>query len=328
MKFILRPLKELYASLSKFVHERWALLFPAWYAKYIYKKITHKRLNLKNPKDFQEKNQWLKVYSDTSQWTDLADKYKVRDYVTQCGLGDTLVKLYGVWERAEDIDFNALPEKFVLKTNHGFRRVILVEDKSKLDIPKTVKKLNTWVKERYGLLSFEPHYWNIERRIIAEEFLEDHSRKDISSSLIDYKFFCYNGEPEVILCLFDRKYFGEDMSTGSNMEVEHVAPKFQLYDLDWNPRPEYSFLDNDPEFNSVPAPSQLKEMIRVCRILGKSFPMVRIDLYEVNNKVYFGELTFTHGGGSNEFFTDEYAIKMGDKIDLSAIDRKKRRSII
>src|SRR5210317_1838137 len=95
----------MYRRLSKFLHERWAMLFPEWYVRYLYKKNLNQNLNLKNPKDYREKLQWLKLYSDISQWTDLADKYKVRDYVTQCGLGDLLPELYGVWERAEDIDF-------------------------------------------------------------------------------------------------------------------------------------------------------------------------------------------------------------------------------
>ena len=119
------------------VHKVWAVLFPAGYAKYYYKKAYGKSLNLKDPKDFNEKIQWLKVYSDTTQWTRLADKYKVREYLKDLGLEDILVKLYGVWENANEIDFDKLPEKFVLKTNHGFNKNILVYDKSKLDFEET-----------------------------------------------------------------------------------------------------------------------------------------------------------------------------------------------
>lgn len=324
MKVFVKLFGGLYTPVSKFIHERWVLLFPKWYASYFYKKVTNKKLDLNNPQNLQEKIQWLKIYSDTSQWTDLADKYKVRDYINQCGLSDILVKLYGVWERAEDIDFSKLPEKFVLKTNHGFKKVILVEDKSKLDKSKTKRQLNRWVKEKYGLVSFEPHYWNIERRIIAEEFLEDNYNMNISSSLVDYKFYCINGEPEVILCMYDR----ENTTLGSNLEKDFSGLKKNLFDLDWNPRPE--FLSDGYGINmnnDIPKPNRLDEMKRICKILANPFPFVRVDLYEVNDKVYFGEMTFTPGGNFQSF-SGEYALEMGKKINLSMIKRKKKRSII
>ena len=320
MNVFIKIFRNLYGPISKSVHERWALLFPKWYVKYLYKKVTNKKLDLKNPKDYQEKIQWLKIYSETSQWTNLADKYKVREYISQCGLSDNLVGLYGVWERAEDIDFSKLPEKFVLKTNHGFKRVIVVEDKSKLDISKTVKQLNTWVKERYGLMSFEPHYWKIERRIIAEEFLEDDSTANISSSLIDYKFWCGNGEPKTISVLSNRP----NISIGSNVETN---PKLMCneYDLDWNPHPEVlSESSGIGVAENVPKPNQLDEMLRICKKLSKPFPFVRIDLYEVNNKVYFGEITFTPGGGM-QFYTPEYSLELGKQIDLSKAKLKAKR---
>ena len=119
-------IKRIFRKISRFIHEAWAVLLPGSYAKYSYKKSTGRKLNLRDPKDFNEKIQWLKVYSDISQWTDLADKYKVREYIEKCGLKDILVKLYGVWERAEDIDFSKLPDKFVLKTNHGHTKIIFV----------------------------------------------------------------------------------------------------------------------------------------------------------------------------------------------------------
>ena len=324
MKAFVKLFGDLYTPVSKFIHEKWVRFFPRWYAKYFYKKVTNKKLNLKTPKELQEKIQWLKLYSDTSQWTDLADKYKVRDYVSQCGLSEILVKLYGVWERAEEIDFSSLPEKFVFKTNHGFKKLILVEDKSKLDINKTKRQLDTWVKEKYGLVSFEPHYWNIDRRIIAEEFLEDNYNMSISSSLIDYKFYCIHGEPEVIICMYDRG----NTTYGSNLEKDLSGLKKNLFDLDWNPCPE--FLSEGYGINiknDIPKPTRFDEMKRICKILAKPFPFVRVDLYEVNGKVYFGEMTFTPGGNFQSF-SSEYATEMGQKMDLSQIKRRTKRSII
>jgi len=299
------------------------MLFPKWYGIYVYKKVINRKVNLKDPKEYSEKVHWLKIYSDTSQWTRLADKYKVREYVTQCGLEHILVRSYGVWERAEDIDFSKLPAKFVLKTNQGYGRNLLVMDKSQLDIDHTRRLLNKWVKERVGLLSFEPHYWNIERRIIAEEFLEDNCNGGISSSLCDYKFFCFHGEPELIVLMYDR----QNKTVGP--EVEKNAPKLKdiAFDLDWNPRHDiFRNMDQREDIALIPKPRNLDDMIKVSRILSKPFPQVRVDLYEVNQKIYFGELTFTTGGGV-EIFTPEYYLEMGNKIDLSQVDPRTKRLI-
>lgn len=324
MKQVVSIVRSIYAPISRFIHERWAVLYPAWYVKYLYKKTTNRKLDLENPKDFDEKAQWLKVYSDTSQWTSLADKYKVREYIKQCGYEDKLVKIYGVWEKAEDIDFSRLPDKFVLKTNHGFKKVIVVEDRSKLDIKLTIKQLNKWVSERYGLVTFEPHYWHIERKIIAEEYLEDDFNKKYSSSLIDYKFFCIHGEPEMILCLFDRR----NLSVGSDNEKDSSGLKEQLLDLDWNPRPELTGKGfKFPNDFNIPKPARLDEMIRICRTLSSPFASVRVDLYDVHNQVYFGELTFT-SGGKYKLFSREYALELGQKIDLSIVKRRQKKSII
>ena len=285
-------IKQIYRRASRFIHEVWAVLLPAHYAKYVFKKTTGRRLNLKNPQDFNEKIQWLKVYSDISMWTDLADKYKVREYIEKCGLQDILVELFGVWKRADDIDFSKLPDKFVLKTNHGFGRIIIVEDKSKLDIDLTVKHLNKWVKEKYGLVTFDPHYWKTERRIIAEEYLEDKSQKKISSTLIDYKFWCINGEPEIIMVLHNREHLGlKEIKKNKVLDM-----KASVYDLDWNLRTDLiSGPLSEVESLPMPKPESFDEMIRICKILSRPFAQVRVDLYEVNGKVYFGELTFTPG---------------------------------
>lgn len=305
--------------------QSWAVFDPESYSRRVYMKGLNKEIDLKNPRDFNEKIEWLKIYSDTRQWTDLADKYKVRDYVTQCGLGDILVKLYGVWGRAEDIDFNHLPSRFVLKANHGFGKSILVHDKKELDLPKVREQLNKWLRERYGLISFEPHYWNIRRLIIAEELLADKYNAEISSSLIDYKFTCVNGKPEIIVVIAGR----ENISVGSNHRNKGSGMLAGVYDVNWRPRSDVinaGFFKKGKALD-IPAPQNLKEMIRICEILSKPFPAVRIDLYEVNNKVYFGEITFTPGGNRN-YFTEEYFLELGNKIDLAGVKPRTGRYII
>jgi hypothetical protein len=307
----------------KFFLEIWAILFSKSYVKYVYKKTYGRRLNLKKPEDYNEKIQWLKIYSDISLWTDLADKYRVREYVEGRGLGDILVKLYGVWKDAKNIDFDILPDKFVLKTNHGFGKIIIVNDKKALDKDYVVRLLNSWVKERYGLLSFEPHYWNIQRRIIAEELLVDDSMEGHSNSLIDYKLFCINGEPQVIKVMYNREILrdGEDLKTN--------ARTFKTFtvDLDWKLRPDLVPANFSKDWTlTLPKPKCLSEMISVARILSKPFPQVRVDLYEVKNKVYFGELTFTPGGKYN--FTPEYLKYLGNRMDLANVKLRKRWFIV
>ena len=312
--------QKIYNPLSLLIHKNWAANYPAGYAKYLYRRTKGQKLNLMNPKTLDEKNFWLRLYSDLTLWTELADKYKVRDYIKQCGLGHILVKLYGVWDKAEDIDFDKLPDKFVLKTNHGFNKIILVPDKNKIDTEKVKKQLDRWMKERYGLVSFETHYWNIQRKIIAEEYLQDTGSRRLSSSLIDYKFLCINGEPEMIFVIYDRK---------KGTEKAHDEPGLKTFtaDLNWN-------LRNDviPECAEkvhalkIPKPKCLSEMIEIARILAKPFPMVRVDLYEVNGKVYFGELTFTPGGGGK--ISRDYLLKWGEKMDLSLIKPRTGKLII
>jgi hypothetical protein len=313
-----------YRKLSKLLHEIWAVLLPVLYAKYLYKKILKKRLDLRDPRDYNEKVQWLKIYSDLSQWTELADKYKVREYVKKCGFEDNLVKLYGAWDKVEDIGFDALPDKFVLKPNHAFGSVILVKDKSKLKIEETKKTLETWKKSRYGLQSFEPHYWNIRRKILAEELLIDESSKLLSKSLIDYKFWCIHGEPFIIMVLYNR----ENTVVGSDESKNDSGMQIGVYDLEWNLRLDYyqGNYANHVE-SAMPKPYCFNEMIHICRTLSKPFIQVRVDLYEVNNRVFFGELTFTPGG-SMSYFSEDVFLRMGEKMDLSQAKRRTKPFII
>lgn len=310
---------------SLYMHRGCAVLCPRWYCGYVYRKTINKSLNLKDPKDYDEKIQWLKVHADLSEWTRLADKHEVRKYIKECGLEHILVRQYGVWDRAEEIDFSSLPDKFVLKTSHGFGNILIVQDKGKLDAEHTKKLLNKWLGERYGLMTFEPHYWKIRRRIIAEEFLEEKAYSSFSASLIDYKFFCFHGKPEVIMVLYNRqnRLAGKDVLEGQE------SLKAMLFDLDWNPLPEKSgeLVEDRGQHNLVPRPVNLEEMIRVSKILSKPFAQVRVDLYEVNGRLYFGELTFT-SGENNLTFTSEYNLELGSKIDLSSVKRRKSMFII
>lgn len=268
---------------------------------YVYKKTTGKRMNWKHPVDFNEKINWLKLYSDTSMWTLCADKYRVREYVKQKGYGDILVPLLGKWNTAEEIDFKKLPDGFVLKTNHGSGDVIIVKDKSKLDIDNIRKILNKNLKTPYGKYQGENHYLSIPPCIIAEPLLNQNS--SVSCSIIDYKIICFDGKPYCTLCFFNRKDGHYD---------------FELHDLDWQSHPEcLVFNDHSRDGKGViKKPSSYSLMLKVASDLSKGFPQVRVDFYEIDGKLLLSELTFTTTGGCIKYLSDDFLKELGSQIEL------------
>lgn len=259
-------------------------------------------VNWKNPKDLNEKILWLSLCSDTTSWSTLADKYEVRFYLEQHGLENILPRLYGVWERAEDIDYEFLPSSFILKTNHGSGSNIIVKDKKTINRQEVGSQLNAWLKTRFGW-PYEPHYLRISPKIIAEELLDASKQPIISSSLIDYKCFCLNGKVDLIWSCYNR--------TSSSVYVDS-------HRVDWSYHPEFSIFSNQYRdgMNKVPKPVNLEEMIRISELLSKNFPQVRIDYYEVDNRLYFGEMTFSSNSGTMTFFTKECLLDMGSKVSL------------
>ena len=270
-----------------------------WEATRNYRYLMHKDINWNDPTDLNEKINWLKFHSESKRWSDLTDKYKVREFIKEKCKQDILIPLYGVWDKAEDIDFDKLPSSFVLKTNHGSGDVIVVKDKSCLDVKRTVKKVNEFLKMPYGIASGEPHYLFIKPKVVAEKLLlpED----NFSSSLIDYKIWCFNGEPHHIWACYNR----------TKKEV-----KVETHDLEWNYHPECSVFNNHYVDGGgvVPKPNNLNEMLDIARILSRGFKQVRVDLYNQGGKIYFGEMTFTSNGGYMNFYTQEFLNKMGNQI--------------
>ncbi|WP_321317212.1 ATP-grasp fold amidoligase family protein [Labilibaculum sp.] len=254
------------------------------------------KLDWENPKNIVEKNFWMQFNTDTSIWTRCADKYLVREYVEEKGCGDTLNELYGKWDDANDIDFSSLPDQFVLKTNHGCNSVMVIKDKSKLNFKKTIKKFNKWLNSKYGIIAGQMHYLKIQPCVIAEKYLEDSSP---NGTLIDYKMFCFNGEVESI-CIH----------SGRNLETHDFS--VEVYDSNWKEIP--VSLRNSG--NRFPRPKSLDKMIETCKKLGTGIPFVRIDFYEIDGKVIFGEMTFTPGSG---FLTYEYYDYLGTKLDIKKL---------
>lgn len=282
------------------VCEEIKILNPYSLSKLLYFLKFHKYANMNHPHNLNEKLMWLTFHTDTQEWTRLADKYQVREYVSQKGLGDILVKLYGVYKHPSEIDFEKLPEKFVLKTNNGFGSVILIDNKKNINKEIINHLLNKWMKHPFGVISAEPHYRKIKPCIIAEELLIN-SDKSISSSIIDYKFWCFNGKAKYCLTVCNR-----------NIQKNYVD--LNLYKLpDWISLHE-EITSKYKNNSKVPKPSCLKEMIKYAEILSEDFEVVRVDLYISNSKIYFGELTFTSNGCRMAYFTEKILNEMGNQI--------------
>ena len=281
--------------------------YPVTLVRLRYLARFHRLPNLKNPIDLNEKILYLKLFTDTSEWTRLADKYKVRDYVRSCGLEDILIPLYGAWEHVEDIPFDELPKTFMLKANNGDGKgTNLKIDKAKMkdeDWETLKKTLSNWLSQKHiGALSAEPQYRGIKPKILAEQLLETDEGQP---SLIDYKLWCFNGEPHSFLVCSDRKENGHDTSLG-------------CYDLDWNYHPEHLVESERYPIakNPLPRPQCLEKMKELASVLAKGFPEVRVDLYEAQGKVYFGELTFTSLGGMMNYYSPEYLQVMGKHVTI------------
>lgn len=265
---------------------------------------VQKPLNWDNPKTLNEKNFWLEAYTDTTLWTQYSDKYLVRNYIEEKGLGHTLTKLYGTWNNAEDIDFDSLPNQFVLKCNHDCGSYIIVEDKSTIDKIAIRKKLQKCLETPYGYETVEPHYLRIHPVIIAEELLTNEGIKFPSSSLIDYKFFCIEGKAQCCMVCYDR---------GESTEAH------DLYDItNWNRYKYISDKYSSQSFKALfPKPNNLDAMLKVVETLASGFHFVRVDLYNIGDRrIVFGELTFTPHGALQACFNDEGQYYLGDMIKL------------
>lgn len=259
-----------------------------------------------NPRDINEKIQWLMCFSDTSLWSVCSDKYKVREYVASKGLADILVPLYGTWTNVEDIDFDSLPDKFVIKCNHDSGSCMIIDKSEGFDPAAVRSALASHLKVRYGYVHGEMYYNRIVPRIVAERKLEQAS--GVGNSMIDYKIWCFDGKPYSIWACYDRT------SEGTYVNI---------YDLDWNVHPEVSvFTDHyrDGE-GKVPRPECLDRMLSAAARLSEGFPEVRVDFYEAGGRLYFGEMTFASLCGKMDFYTQDYLEELGRQCVLPAVRR-------
>lgn len=264
--------------------------------------LLKKKIDLKNPQTFNEKIQWLKIYDYPTNELVIkgTDKYAVREYVELKGMGQILVPLFGSWDSAGDIAWSELPRKFVLKCNHGCAYNILCDDKGSFNKNDATKKLNKWMREDFGAFNIELHYSKIKpHMIICEEYL--------GACVTDYKFFCFNGEPEYI-------YVSNDL-------VHDRQAQIGFFYLDGSKMPmrREDYID----IASITLPPFFDEMKKAAEILCEDFPFVRVDFFLANDTYYFAELTFTPSGGMMPFNPEKYDLEWGQMLDISGVMGKK-----
>lgn len=274
--------------------------FPKTTARILHLYITGRWPNINHPQDLNEWINYLKFHTDLNEWARMADKYAVREYVKERGLENILVKLFGKYDTVEDLmkDWHNLPEKFVIKSNNGAGAILLVKDKSAMSLDEVQRKANSMLVDQHYNVS-EPHYKLIKNCIIVEELLEDHSVDSFSCSLIDYKIWCFDGIPYSFFVAFDR-------------EVGTSHHYFTNYDFNWNKHPE-NMTVKSPDIE-IKRPKNLDKMLEYASILSKGHPQCRVDLYNIDGCIYFGELTMTSQGGFMDYFTKEYLLELGSRI--------------
>ena len=272
-----------------------------FYVKIYFEYYTGKVLNLDNPKEFNEKLQWLKVYYKPAILTQLVDKYSVRAYVEEKVGAQYLTELYGVYYKVSDVSFDALPEQFVMKAAHGYNMNILVPDKSKLNKVRSKMLLLKWMtKNQYYRGGLEWAYKNVKPKIIAEEFLKEKNKTSIS----DYKYFFFNGVPKFI-----------------QVDIDRVDDHVRAYvDMNWQ-NLEFDTIGIKKYTGDVEIPKNHEEMTQVAVNLAKGFPFVRVDLYNIDGRIVFGEMTFYPTDGRMDFYPDKYNEIIGNYLQLPNIPK-------
>lgn len=264
--------------------------------KVLYRIKLHRRLNLSHPRRFTEKLQWLKLHDRNPMYPTLVDKYEVKEYISQILGEEYVIPTYGVWDHFDQVDFETLPEQFVLKCTHDSGNVWICKDKSSFDRNKAKKSLEKSLKHNFYWWTREWPYKNVKGKIIAEKYMESDSPE---KGLSDYKFYCFNGEPKIVL-------------VSSGRFVGQLC--FDYYDEQWN---KLSLVWDKPNSSiDRSKPDQFEEMKNICKVLSKDIPHVRIDLYHIRNRIYFGEFTFYDSAGFCHFTPDNWDVKIGDMIDI------------
>lgn len=266
------------------------------YLKLRYNCIMGRKLNLDNPVTYNEKLQWLKLYDRKPEYTKMVDKYEAKKYVADIIGEEYIIPTLGVWDTVDDIDFDALPKQFVLKCTHDSGGLVICKDKAELDIEETKNTLNHFLHRNFYSIHREWPYKNVKPRIIAEKYMEDESGYELK----DYKFFCFNGKVNAMFIATDR-----------NAETETC---FDFFDCNFNHMPVINGHPNTKK--EIKKPLGFEKMIELAEKLSSGIPQVRIDFYDINGNIYFGEITFFHWSGLKKFEPEKYDKIFGDWITL------------
>ena len=278
-----------------------ALWSDKTYLKLKFRLVMGRKLDLHNPQTLNEKLQWLKLYDRNPEYTVMADKVKAKEWIAERIGIEYIIPTLGVWDNPDEIDFEALPNQFVLKCNHNSGLgMYICKDKSKIDIPKVKADLRKGLKQNYFLGGREWSYKNIPPRIIAEKYMTDESGIELK----DYKIFCFNGKPEYVEVDFNR----------------HIQHKLNPYDFDWNPLNFCDSSKNDYDAD-IKKPARLEDMRKMAAELSKNIKFLRVDFYSIYDKIYVGELTLYPGSGYIQFEPKEVDLRLGRLLDLGRTEK-------
>lgn len=272
------------------------------YLKWKYRLIIGKKLDLKNPKLLSEKLQWLKLYDRNPIYTKMVDKYEAREYIKDKAGEKYLIPLIGIYDKFDEIDFDKLPNQFVMKCTHDSGGLVICKDKKQLDLKKARKKINKYLKRKYFYVHREWPYKNVKPRIIIEKYMEDSNKSD----LIDYKLFCFNGIPKIVLVCSERFLSSNMCKTWFDMNWKLIDMTESGHRVD----------------STISKPKQLKKMVELSKKLSKNIPFIRVDWYEIGDKLYFGELTFYPASGFEKFEPKEWNKKIGDMLSIDKLGVK------
>lgn len=303
---MLKNNRKIFTWLEKKFHSAGALQYFNWLPDEVYIKVLYwlrfgKILNLRNPRTFNEKLQWIKLNDRNPNYSTMVDKYEVKKYVAE-KIGDKyIIPTLGIWDDVDKIDFESLPDKFVLKCTHDSGGIVICKNKKELDIKATKEKLKRYLKANYFWVNREWPYKYVKPRIIAEEYLEAFD----SDGLIEYKFFCFNGKPTLIM-----------ISRGTAHEDQRSN---DIYDLDFNHIPVRLNFPNSG-ITEV-KPKEYSELLDIAKKLSEGIIQVRVDTYVADGHIFFGELTFFHGGGNCRFNPQSFDLTFGELLKLPKDER-------
>lgn len=291
-----RALKDPYYACELVLNQLARCFSDVRFVQWKYYLNFRKKLDLKNPQTFNEKLQWLKLNDHHNEYTKMVDKYEAKEYVCRLIGEDFIIPTLGVYDSFSEIDFDKLPNQFVLKCTHNSGGVIICRDKATLDIPKVKNLMTNWLRKNPYWSTREYPYKNVKPRIIAEKYMEETGSEELN----DYKFYCFDGKPVCILVCTNRS---------TKVRYYYFSPKWEF--LRWDK--ETGKIDNN---NPLERPKNLDVMLKVASDLSKGLTEVRIDLYSVNNRVYFGEYTFFSNSGLDLDITEECDRILGEYINL------------